>query len=137
MTFPKQGPHSSPAHPVATRLAPVAAVTRPSPAFFLRGTGLAVGTALLLFAAGAQAQTPVPSPAPAAAAAPAESKYTVAQIAQAFGFIDRNKDSKISRDEAAGFRGVARHFDEADTNKDSALSRQEFESALNGEKGRQ
>ncbi len=101
---------------------------------WLIGTGLALGTALVLFAAGAQAQTAVA--APASTAAPAEPKYTVAQIAQAFGFIDSNKDGKLSREEAAGFRGVARHFDEADANKDGVLSRQEFESALSTEKNR-
>lgn len=107
---------------------------RPSPAMWLIGTGLALGTALVLFAAGAQAQTAVA--APARAAAPAEPKYTVAQIAQAFAYIDGNKDGKLSREEAAGFRGVARHFDEADTNKDGVLSRAEFEYALSGTKTR-
>ena len=99
-----------------------------SPALFVLGTALALGTAVLVLAAGAQAQTATPAPVPAtpAAAAPADPKYTVAQIAQAFGFIDGNKDGKISREEAAGFRGVARHFDEADVNKDGSLSRQDM-----------
>ncbi len=107
---------------------------------FVIGTALAMGTAVLLFGASAQAQTPPTAAASAqgaaTAAASAEPKYTVAQIAQAFSFIDGNKDSKISREEAAGFRGVARHFDEADANKDGVLSRQEFESALSSEKNR-
>ena len=112
-----------------------------APTLIVLSTALAMGTAVMLFGAGAQAQTPQPTPVvaqgPAAtAAAPAEPKYTVAQIAQAFSFIDGNKDRTISRDEAAGFRGVARHFDEADANKDGVLSRQEFESALSGEKSR-
>lgn len=106
-----------------------------APILFVLGTALALGTAVLLFSAGTQAQTPPPAPASAQGAA-AEPKYTVAQIAQAFSFIDGNKDSKISRDEAAGFRGVARHFDEADINKDGVLSRQEFENALSSEKNR-
>jgi len=85
----------------------------------------------------AQAVSSVPASPQATAAAPhAEPKYTLAQIAQAFGLIDANKDGKLSRGEAAGFRGVARHFDEADTNRDGALSRAEFESALSGEKSR-
>ena len=134
MTFSKQlfqhdGSHQNTAH-----AAPAPTVESPSPAMWLIGTGLALGTALVLFAAGAQAQTAVAPPA--STAAPAEPKYTVAQIAQAFGFIDSNKDGKLSREEAAGFRGVARHFDEADLNKDGALSREEFENALSGDKNR-
>lgn len=118
----------------ATPLAGMRTTKIIAPVLFVLGTALALGTAVLLFSAGAQAQTP--QTATPAAAAPAEPKYTVAQIAQAFSFIDGNKDSKISRDEAAGFRGVARHFDEADSNKDGVLSRQEFENALSGEKNR-
>jgi len=111
-------------------------------------TTLALGLAATLHGAGANAQTaqtaqiaPTAQTAPAAAQTPAaapaaEPKYTVAQIAQAFGLIDANKDGKLSREEAAGFRGVARHFDEADVNKDGVLSRKEFENALTGEKSR-
>ncbi|MBA3595117.1 MAG: EF-hand domain-containing protein [Pseudomonadota bacterium] len=111
---------------------------RVSTAFWVLGTGLALGAAALLPAARAQAQTPPPSAAPVVApvTAPAKPKYTVAQIAQAFAFIDSNKNGKLSREEAAGFRGVARHFDKADTNKDGELSRKEFEKALSGEKPR-
>lgn len=112
-------------------------------------TALALGLAATLHGAGAHAQTvqmaqtaqtaPAAAQTPAAPPAPApaaEPKYTVAQIAQAFGLIDANKDGKLSREEAAGFRGVARHFDEADLNKDGMLSRKEFENALTGEKSR-
>lgn len=109
-------------------------IDRSSTALWVLGTGLALGTASVMFAAAAQAKTA--AAAPASAAAPAEPKYTVAQIAQAFGFIDRNKDRRLSREEAAGFRGVARHFDEADANKDGTLSSEEFENALSGEKKR-
>jgi hypothetical protein len=104
------------------------------PGLWMLGTGLALGAALLGSAAAAKAQ-PV-NAAPAPAAAPGEPLYSVAQIAQAFSFIDGNKDGKLSREEAAGFRGVARHFDEADANKDGALSREEFENALSGIKSR-
>ena len=45
--------------------------------------------------------------------------------------MDANHDGKISREEAAGFRGVARHFDQADTNHDGFLSRDEFDAAMN------
>ncbi len=67
------------------------------------------------------------------AAAP---KYATKDIERAFAYIDSNKDGRLSREEASGFRGVARHFDEADINKDSTLSREEFHSALNGERSR-
>lgn len=52
----------------------------------------------------------------------------------AFTYIDANKDGKLSRAEAAGFRGVAKYFDEADVNKDGFLSREEFENAMNRSK---
>lgn len=129
----------------APRTLATAALTPPAghghrlgPVLFVLGSALAVGTAALVWSAAAHAQTAPPKPAaPAVTTAQAsEPKYTVAQIAQAFSFIDGNRDGQISREEAAGFRGVARHFDEADTNKDGSLSREEFESALNGEKGR-
>jgi EF hand len=103
----------------------------------------ALAAVLMLAAIGACAQTPVVAPpaseppvstpeaAPAAAQGPA---YTASNIALAFAYIDTNKDGKISREEAAGFRGVAKYFDEADINKDSLLSREEFENAMNRSK---
>jgi hypothetical protein len=141
MTFHTDLQKSSTARAGGARLTDTHTEKVIAPTLFVLGTALALGTAVLLFGAGAQAQAPQPAAATttaqgAAAAAPAEPKYTVAQIGQAFSFIDGNKDSKISRDEAAGFRGVARHFDEADANKDGVLSRQEFESALSSEKNR-
>jgi hypothetical protein len=98
----------------------------------------AVATAALLVPM-AHAQPAASAPAAAAvptAAATTEPRYTASDISRAFSFMDTNKDGKISREEAAGFRGVARHFDEADTNKDNNLSHQEFESALNQAKSR-
>lgn len=92
-------------------------------------------TAVTPAAAQAQAAPPTTAVVSTAAAA-AEPKYAAKDMARAFGFMDANKDGQISREEASGFRGVARHFDEADLNKDSALSSEEFESALNGKKGR-
>jgi hypothetical protein len=126
MTFPKQALPSS--RQATAQAAPAPARDHRSVRMWLLGTGLALGTGLVLLATGAQAQS--------VAAAPAEPKYTVTQIAQAFAYIDGNKDGKLSREEAAGFRGVARHFDEADTNRDGALSREEFENALSGDKNR-
>lgn len=96
---------------------------------------LPMAFSLLLFAPGLQAQpaTPAPqdavsTPAPATAAKP---RYSSGDIDRAFAFMDSNKDGKVSREEAAGFRNVAKHFDAADTNQDQALSLQEFASAMN------
>lgn len=110
---------------------------------------LATAAGLLASVAHAQPATAAPATPPAvqAPSAPSASvvstaeaatdpRYTAKDITRAFGFMDTNKDGKISREEASGFRGVARHFDEADTNKDSALSHQEFKSALNQAKSR-
>ena len=99
---------------------------------------LLAGAATLL-ALGAHAQSPAPAtPTPAAPAAAsaesAEPRYSARDIERAFSFMDSDRDGKISREEASGFRGVARHFDEADLNKDKFLSREEFENALNGDK---
>jgi hypothetical protein len=105
------------------------------PDAFVGGMLLTLTAAAALLAMNAQAQTPAAPAPPAAvvstAAAAAAPKYTAKDVERAFGFIDSNRDGKISREEAAAFRGVARHFDEADSNKDQALSRAEFESALN------
>ena len=99
----------------------------------------ASAAAALLFTLGAQSQsagTPAAAASSsaaaveAAAAAPAP-RYAAGDLRQAFNFMDANSDGKISREEAAGFRGVARHFDQADTDKDGFLSRGEFDAAMN------
>ena len=69
-------------------------------------------------------------PAPQDAAKPAP-KYNPKDIERAFMFMDADRDGKISRQEASGFRNVAKHFDAADTNKDNYLSLEEFGNALN------
>ena len=102
-----------------------------------------MSTAVWLFALSAQAQAfdspaaaaptiigAVQAPAPPSASASAP-RYTASDLRQAFSFMDANRDSKISREEAAGFRGVARHFDQADADKDGFLSRSEFDAAMN------
>ena len=145
------GPASSVAEP-----APLQDGFADAPSVFRAGTGrLALTSALLLLALGACAQTttpatsspttsappaaPEPAPAPQAQQAPAAPAlqapaYTAGNISLAFDYIDTNKDGQLSREEAAGFRGVAKNFDAADTNKDGSLSRQEFESAMNRSK---
>ena len=121
-----------------------------APSVFRAGTGrLALTSALLLLALGACARTtapaasspttstataaPEPAPTPQAPALQAPA-YTDSNIALAFNYIDANKDGKLSREEAAGFPGVAKNFDAADTDKDGSLSRQEFENAMNRSK---
>ena len=94
----------------------------------------------VLFAPNAQAQPAIREAPPATSVQPAATfvapKYSSADIDRAFGFMDSNKDGKVSREEAAGFKNVAKHFTAADTNKDELLSRGEFESALNHRKSR-
>lgn len=96
--------------------------------------------AMAVLATAVHAQSAQQAPAAAAAdeatVTAAAPRYAAKDIERAFAFIDSNKDGKLSRAEAAGFRGVAKYFDEADTNKDSTLSREEFHSALNGERSR-
>lgn len=157
-------PQHTPDHLLIPRTpgAPAAGVLSPAPlqgplpdtpSVFRAGTGrLALTSALLLLALGACAQPtahaasspttspasalPEPAPTPQAQEAPAlqAPAYTASNIALAFNYIDANKDGQLSREEAAGFRGVAKNFDAADTNKDGSLSRQEFENAMNRSK---
>ena len=87
-----------------------------------------VSAAAVLFAMNAHAQG-TDSPAPAASGqAP---RYAASSLERAFGFMDDDGDGKVSRQEAAGFRGVAKNFDRADTNQDGFLSREEFDTAMN------
>lgn len=94
---------------------------------------LGVSAAAALWALGAQAQGTDSATSSAAAAevsAPAP-RYAASDLERAFGFMDGNRDGKVSRQEASGFRGVAKNFDRADTNQDSFLSREEFDTAMN------
>lgn len=77
-------------------------------------------------------QAPVPETAASATQAVAPTpRYAASELERAFNFMDANHDDKVSREEAAGFRGVARHFDQADTNRDGFLSHEEFDTAMN------
>lgn len=122
-------------------------VSRPTPApsavdrlkacyFYVGGVLAALAAAAVLVATTADAQTTGSAPAAAqAATAPDAAKppprYSPTDIERAFNFMDTNKDSKISREEAAGFRNVAKHFDAADSDKNGTLSLAEFGHALN------
>lgn len=98
-----------------------------------RATMLGLGVAVVLFATSARAQNgQAPRSAASAAESPASApRYLANDLERAFSFMDSKHDGKISREEASGFRGVAKHFDEADTNHDNALSREELDKAMN------
>jgi hypothetical protein len=94
--------------------------------------------AALLMSASVHSSTEPTADAPAATASETAipvvtvaPRYSAGNLKLAFGYMDANHDGKISREEAAGFRGVARHFDQADTNHDQQLSRTEFDHAMN------
>ena len=137
-----QPPAVSTTHQLATRFTRLARFTRffsfqrrashPDP---LQLVVAACTLALTLSSLPAHAQAPgeaptTPTPA-AAETAPAAPRYSAAEIEQAFSYIDANKDGVISREEAAGFKGVARHFDRADMDKDGTLAKAEFSNAMN------
>lgn len=63
-------------------------------------------------------------------------EFSAANIALAFDYLDRDKNGSISRDEAAGIRGVARNFDRADLDRNNMLSRDEFTDAMKRSKAR-
>jgi biopolymer transport protein ExbB/TolQ len=93
------------------------------------------GLAIMLTLSAGVALFAVPANAQPADAPPAD-KYSAKDLERAFNFMDANQDGKISREEAASFRNVAKYFDQADTDKDQMLSREEFENAMNQSKAK-
>ena len=93
-------------------------------ALFVMGSAHAQSTQAPAYESAASATSGSETSAPAP-------RYTASNLERAFKFMDANHDGQISRKEAAGFRGVARHFDQADTNHDGFLSREEFDTAMN------
>lgn len=92
----------------------------------------ASATAPASAAPASQPETAASTPAaPLASAEVSAPRYSASKLALAFNYMDANRDGKVSRDEAAGFRGVARNFDRADTDHDNILSRGEFDRAMN------
>ncbi|WP_341906474.1 hypothetical protein [Polaromonas sp. YR568] len=119
-------------HSLTTRAQPV------PPTHLLRAHtgGLLLLAAVAWLAANlAHAQAPAEPAATAATtptvAATSTPRYSTQDIERAFSFMDKNRDRKVSRDEASNFRGVSKYFDRADTDKDSHLSPEEFKQALN------
>jgi EF hand len=93
----------------------------------------ALAAALLALGAAHAQNQPAPdaaAPAPPAAQTPAP-RYAASELERAFGFMDHDHNGQVSREEAAGFRGVAKNFDRADTDRDGQLSRAEFDAAMN------
>ena len=95
-----------------------------------------MSAAALLLALSVQAQDAGSSAAATSGASAAQVpapalRYAASDLERAFGFMDGNRDGQVSRQEASGFRGVAKNFDRADTNQDGFLSREEFDTAMN------
>ena len=88
-------------------------------------------SATFLISAHAQSADAPKGPADTPEAAASVPRYSASQLRQAFNFMDADHDGKVSREEASGFRGVAKNFDRADTNHDESLSREEFDKAMN------
>ena len=123
---------------ISGKLPPSVSSSRRATYFYVASVVIALAASAVLVAllANAQAAEPIPpDPQPVApqsvAMAPSTVRYSAKDIERAFNFMDANQDGMISRQEAAGFRNVAKYFDAADTNKDNALSPEEFASALN------
>jgi hypothetical protein len=80
---------------------------------------------------------PDPGRAPSGAnAAPSAStpippnRWRPEELGEAFRRADTNSDNRLSREEAAVWPGLARHFDRYDSNKDGSISSAEFDEAL-------
>jgi len=122
MTFSKAKQlHSHARPPVAQLWALTLAVSAAAALFAMMGSA---------HAQSAQAPAPADAASVAKAVAPAP-RYAASALERAFDFMDDNHDGKVSREEASGFRGVAKHFDQADTDRDGFLSREEFDTAMN------
>lgn len=99
--------------------------------FYIAGVLAAILAAAVLVTAQAQPQRPVQAEQAQATDSNVKARYSIGDIARAFGFIDTNQDGKMSRLEASGFRNIAKYFDAADADQDGYLSMEEFGSALN------
>jgi hypothetical protein len=104
--------------------------------------GGAVALALSMLSVLAMAQTSAPpdvaavppgnpSASPAAASQPVPaSRWTPAQIREAFDSADANSDGQLTRAEAQRLAIAPRSFEDMDTNKDGVLTRDEYEAAF-------
>lgn len=70
----------------------------------------------------------VAAPAFAQSTAPADGGKSDTQAS--FEVLDANRDGGISKDEAAGMKGLSESFDKIDANKDGKLDPKEFGKAV-------
>ena len=95
--------------------------------------GFALG---LLVAVAAPAQTTSPSrtditaPPPAPVTPPAPTRWSQAQLQQAFAMADADGNGELSRAEAQQLVILPRSFEDLDQNKDGVLTREEYEAIL-------
>jgi hypothetical protein len=78
--------------------------------------------------AGAQAALPSPAPAPAP-----PSRWTPAQIREAFQLADANSDGQLTRGEAQRLAIMPRSFEDTDLNKDGVLTLNEYMASFGGQ----
>lgn len=71
-----------------------------------------------------------PLPAAPGAAPPPASRWTAAQVREAFDLADSNSNGELSRAEAQQLRILPRSFEDMDKNKDGVLDRSEYEGAF-------
>ena len=92
-----------------------------------------MGCAALAQTPGTQAGTPIvgqpATPAPVTQPLP-PSRWTPAQIREAFQLADLNSDGQLSRAEAQRLPMLPRSFEDTDANKDGALVLAEYESSF-------
>ena len=88
-----------------------------------------IASVTLGVAGGAYAQSTAAPAAPATSAAPATPAID-AEITAAFTKADKNRDGKLSREEAASLPAVAVSFDRIDSDKDGTVNKAEFAKAM-------
>ncbi|MEO7548385.1 MAG: EF-hand domain-containing protein [Ramlibacter sp.] len=97
-------------------------------------TALALGAGLAAAQPGAATSSPTPPKSQAGssqtAGAVPPNRWTAAQIEEAFRKTDKDRDGKITRQEATVWTGLSRQFGLVDTNRDGNISSAEFDEAL-------
>lgn len=89
----------------------------------------AVALTVLLTTASSWAQSATP-PMDAMPANNVSNPMTAVELMSAFTKSDTNKDSKLSKEEAAGVPGLVAKFEAIDTDGDKFISKAEFEKAV-------